>query len=63
MPSINYAYGLYYKNGLHGVLTFETPTFLSLCKGIAGDNFKPDVIELNRLYIDDSVSQKLDKVY
>ncbi len=62
MPSISYAYGLYYKNGLHGVLTFGTPASPSLCKGIAGENFKSDVIELNRLYIDDSVSQKLDNV-
>ena len=47
---------------LHGVLTFGTPASPSLCKGIAGEDFKGSVIELNRLYIDDEVSQKLDNV-
>ena len=62
MPSISFSFGLYYENVLHGVLTFGTPASPSLCKGIAGENFKSSVIELNRLYIDDEVSQKLNNV-
>lgn len=62
MPSISFSFGLYYENVLHGVLTFGTPASPSLCKGIAGEDFKSSVIELNRLYIDDEVSQKLNNV-
>lgn len=58
MPSISYAYGLFTNdNTLHGVLTFGTPASHPLVVGIAGEKFSKNVIELNRLYIDDEVSQ------
>lgn len=60
MPSISYAYGLYLDDTLHGVLTFGTPASPSLQKGFFGNEYKSAVIELNRLYVDDMVA---DKVY
>ena len=48
-PSISYAYGLFHFNELIGICTFGTPPSAPLKKGIAGDNFKNNVLELNRL--------------
>ena len=49
MPSITYAFGLF-KNGIiNGVCTFGTPPSHTLLKGIAGEKWKKNVIELNRL--------------
>ena len=48
-PSISYAFGLYDENELVGVVTYGTPPSAPLKKGIAGDHFKSDVLELNRL--------------
>ena len=48
-PSISYAYGLYDGNELVGVVTYGTPPSATLKRGIAGDEMKGDVLELNRL--------------
>ena len=48
-PSISYAYGLFDGQELIGVVTYGTPPSAPLRKGIAGDEFKADVLELNRL--------------
>ena len=48
-PSISYAFGLFLDNELCGVVTYGTPASAPLKRGIAGDEFKSDVIELNRL--------------
>lgn len=56
MPSISFAYGLFLNNKLHGVLTFGEPASRSLVVGIAGKGNAKNVIELNRLYVDDVVS-------
>lgn len=48
-PSISYAFGLYFDNELCGVVTYGTPPSATLKRGIAGDGFKADVLELNRL--------------
>ena len=48
-PSISYAFGLFLKGELVGIVTYGTPPSSPLRKGIAGDDFKSDVIELNRL--------------
>jgi hypothetical protein len=48
-PSISYAFGLYYNNELCGVVTYGTPPSAPLKRGVAGDEYKQDVIELNRL--------------
>jgi hypothetical protein len=51
MPSISYAYGLFLKNELVGIVSYGSPASPSLCKGVAGLENKPFVIELNRLVL------------
>ena len=51
MPSISYAYGLYKKNNLIGIISYGSPVSPSLCKGIAGENNRSLVLELNRLVL------------
>ena len=51
MPSISYAYGLYEKNKLIGMVSYGSPASPSLCKGVAGVENKHYVIELNRLVL------------
>jgi hypothetical protein len=48
-PSISYAFGLFEGDELIGVCTYGTPPSAPLKRGIAGDDFKGDVLELNRL--------------
>lgn len=48
-PSISYAYGLFNGGELVGVVTYGTPPSAPLKRGIAGDELKGDVLELNRL--------------
>jgi len=48
-PSISYAFGLYIDGVLSGVVTYGTPSSAPLKRGIAGDDYKSNVIELNRL--------------
>ena len=47
--SITYAFGLFYENELIGVITYGTPPSAPLRRGIAGDEYIQDIIELNRL--------------
>jgi hypothetical protein len=47
--SVSYAYGLYLDGVLCGVVTYGTPASAPLRRGIAGDKYKLDVLELNRL--------------
>lgn len=48
-PSISFAYGLFKGVELVGVITYGTPASATLRKGIAGEKFKDNVLELNRL--------------
>lgn len=48
-PSITYAYGLFDDGELIGVVTYGTPPSATLKRGVAGDEYKTDVLELNRL--------------
>jgi len=48
-PSITYAYGLFEGNELVGVVTYGTPPSAPLRRGIAGDEYISDILELNRL--------------
>ncbi len=57
MPSVSYAFGLYANNELAGVITFGQPASRSLQTGMFGVEYASKVIELNRLYIKDEVSQ------
>lgn len=57
-PSISYAYGLFKKTNddifpdseeLIGIVTYGTPSSAPLRRGLAGDSYKEQIIELNRL--------------
>lgn len=48
-PSISYAYGLFENDVLVGVVSYGTPPSAPLKRGLAGDAYKMDVLELNRL--------------
>lgn len=50
-PSISYAFGLFDDNELIGVITYGTPPSAGLRKGIAGDDYIKDILELNRLVL------------
>lgn len=51
MPSISYAYGLFFAGELVGCVTFGMPASHTLCKGICGEEYKKNVLELNRLVL------------
>ena len=48
-PSITHAFGLFDGYELIGVVTYGTPPSAPLRRGVAGDDFISDVLELNRL--------------
>ena len=50
-PSISYAFGLFDDDELIGVVTYGTPPSAPLKCGIAGDHYKMDILELNRLVL------------
>lgn len=58
IPPISYAFGLYEvsKNGkkLKGVVTYGMPASPALCKGVCGEEWKKNVLELNRLCLVDN---------
>ena len=51
MPCIQYAFGLFDNDEIIGVVTYGQPASPSLCKGVAGENNRKNVLELNRLVI------------
>ena len=55
MPSISYAYGLYRHDEMVSMVSYGSPASPSLCKGICGEEYKSDVIELNRLVLKDNL--------
>jgi len=48
-PSISYAFGLFSESELIGIVTYGTPPSAPMRRGIAGDEYKHQVLELNRL--------------
>ena len=54
MPCIQYAFGLFVDDILVGCVTYGQPASPSLCKGIAGEKNRKNVLELNRLVICDN---------
>jgi len=55
IPSISYACGVKVDDEIMGIVTFGSPASSSLCKGVCGVKYKSNVIELNRLWLDDSL--------
>lgn len=51
MPQVQYAFGLFLDETLIGVVTYGQPASPWLCKGVAGEEHRKSVIELNRLVI------------
>lgn len=52
LPSnVVYSFGLFEDGELRGVVTYGIPASPSLCKGIAGEENRKNVLELNRLAI------------
>lgn len=57
-PSISWAFGLFRHGILVGVCCYGTPSSAPLKRGIAGDEFKSNVIELNRLCLLDNIKNE-----
>jgi hypothetical protein len=49
LPSISWAFGLYFFKDLVGIITFGMPASNQLCFGVCGKEYKSNVLELNRL--------------
>jgi hypothetical protein len=50
-PSISYAYGLFVGDELVGCVTYGSPASPWLCKGVCGEEYRLQVLELNRLVL------------
>ena len=57
-PSISYAFGLFLGGDLCGIVSYGTPASAPLRKGIAGDDHKGSVIELNRLCLKHNIKNE-----
>lgn len=57
-PSISYYFGLFNGGKLVGVCTFGTPPSAPLKVGVAGDRYKSDVLELNRLCLKNNLKNE-----
>ena len=55
MCSISYSFGLYIDNILNGVATFGMPPSSNLAESICGLDYKENVLELNRLVVNDGL--------
>lgn len=51
MPCVQYAFGLKKDGKIIGVVTYGQPASPYLCKGVAGEENRKQVLELNRLVI------------
>lgn len=51
MPCIQFAYGMFIDQQIKGIVTYGQPASPSLCKGVAGEENRKSVIELNRLVL------------
>jgi hypothetical protein len=50
MPPMNYAFGMFDDSGdVLGIVTFGVPASGPLCRGICGDQWERNVLELNRM--------------
>lgn len=57
-PSVSYRYGLFLDGELVGIVTYGTPPSAPLKRGISGDEYKDDVLELNRLCLRHNVKNE-----
>jgi len=59
MPSVSYAFGWYIDGDIVAVCTFGKPASNSLCVGICGKEWSPNVYELNRLCRIDELEENI----
>jgi hypothetical protein len=57
-PSVSYAFGLFVGSSLIGCVTFGTPSSAPLRIGIAGVEYENDVLELNRLVLQNNLKNE-----
>jgi hypothetical protein len=62
IPSITHAFGLLRDGDLVGVCTFGTPASSTLCRGICGDEYQSQVLELNRLVLRDNLRNEASRL-
>lgn len=62
IPPISYAFGLFRDSELVGVITYGQPASPPLCKGIAGEENKHLVLELNRLVLRDNLKNEASRL-
>ena len=62
IPSISYAYGLIRDGELVGVVTYGTPPSATLCRGLCGDQYQKQVVELNRLILRDNLPNEASRL-
>lgn len=55
IPSISWAYGLYFDGVLSGIVSYGTPASSTLLSGVCGEAHADKVIELNRLVLNDGL--------
>ena len=48
-PSVSFSFGLFFKDKIVGIVTYGTPASSTLRRGIAGDEYIKNILELNRL--------------
>ncbi len=57
-PSISYSFGLYVGGFFCGICTFGQPGGACLSKGLFGGEYRKNILELNRLFIDEFISKR-----
>lgn len=62
VPPLSYAFGLFRDSELVGVITYGQPASPPLCKGIAGEENKHLVLELNRLVLRDNLKNEASRL-
>ena len=62
VPSISYAYGLFLNERLIGAVTYGTPASSTLCRGVCGDEYQPNVLELNRLVLENNAKNEASRL-
>lgn len=54
IPPCNYIYGLFGNKNIIGICSYGVPSSSPLKRGIAGENYKNDILELNRLILSEN---------
>ena len=62
IPSISYAYGLFLDGRLVGAVTYGTPASSTLCRGVCGDAYQSQVLELNRLVLESNAKNEASRL-